>query len=54
MLTKRLFHLKGYIFRDLRTGASFELLYDNCVDMRDYTEYYVLFDNNFVINAIPV
>lgn len=54
MLTKRLFHLKGNIFRDLRTGAPFELLFDNCVDIQDNTEYYVLFDNNLVINAIPV
>ena len=32
----RLYHLKGNDFRDLRTGAAFEIYYDNAISEWEY------------------
>ena len=51
----RLYHLKGNDFRDLRTGATFEIYYDNATCIKDNTEYYLMVDEfNYIIGAVPV
>ena len=55
LVAKRLYHLKGNDFRDLRTGAAFEIYYDNATCIKDNTEYYLMVHEfNYIIGAVPV
>ena len=52
LATKKLLHIVGFRFVDKTTGEAFTIAHNPV--LKDYTEYYVSFEDGYMIDNVPV